>query len=45
MFCNRRRLMEIQRLIREKQLDVVWTCNGRANEVDPELLAALYDSG
>jgi len=45
MFCNRRRLMEIHRLIKERHLDVVWTCNGRTNEVDPELLAALYDSG
>lgn len=45
MFCNRRRLMEMHRLIKERGLDVVWTCNGRANEVDPELLAALYEAG
>lgn len=45
MFCNRRRLMEIHQLIKEKQLDVVWTCNGRANEVDAELLKALQEAG
>ncbi len=45
MFCNRRRLLEICRLIGERDLDIVWTCNARANEVDPEMLAVMKKAG
>ncbi|MFA6000837.1 MAG: radical SAM protein [Thermoleophilia bacterium] len=45
MICSRKRLLEICRLIGERRLDIVWTCNARANEVDPEMLAAMKKSG
>ena len=45
MICNRRRLLEICRLIGERDLDIVWTCNARANEVDPEMLAVMKKAG
>jgi len=45
MICNRRRLMEICRLIGERGLDIAWTCNARADEVDPEMLAAMKQAG
>lgn len=45
MICNRRRLLEICRLIEERGLDIAWTCSARANEVDPEMLAAMKRSG
>lgn len=45
MFCNRRRLVELCRLIDEKGLKVAWTCNGRANEVNPEILAKMKQAG
>lgn len=45
MVCNRRRLLEICRLIGERNLDIAWTCSGRANEVDPEMLVAMRGAG
>ncbi|MHB8158965.1 MAG: B12-binding domain-containing radical SAM protein [Thermoleophilia bacterium] len=45
MVCNRKRLLEICRLIGERRLDIAWTCNSRANEVDPEMLAAMRRAG
>jgi len=45
MICNRRRLMEICGLIGERNLDIVWTCNARTNEVDPEMLQAMKKAG
>lgn len=45
VICNRRRLMEICRLIGERELDIAWTCSARANEVDPEMLSAMKKAG
>lgn len=45
MVCKRSRLLEICRLIKERNLDIAWTCSSRANEVDPEMLAAMKDAG
>lgn len=45
MVCNRRRLLEICDLIRERNLDIAWTCSSRANEVNPELLKAMKQAG
>ncbi len=45
MVCNRRRLLEICRLIGESGLDIVWTCSARANEVDLEMLQAMKKAG
>ncbi|MDO8736253.1 MAG: radical SAM protein [Thermoleophilia bacterium] len=45
MVCNRRRLLEICDLILANGLDIVWTCSARANEVDPEMLAAMKRAG
>ncbi|MHB8859788.1 MAG: B12-binding domain-containing radical SAM protein [Thermoleophilia bacterium] len=45
MVCNRKRLLEICRLIRERQLGVVWNCNSRADEVDLEMLRAMKQAG
>lgn len=45
MVCNRRRLLEICDLIVANGLDIVWTCSARANEVDPEMLAAMKRAG
>jgi radical SAM superfamily enzyme YgiQ (UPF0313 family) len=43
--CNRRRLIEMCRLMEERQLDLAWTCSSRANEVDPEMLVAMEKAG
>lgn len=43
--CNRRRLMEMCRLMMERGLDMAWTCSSRANEVDPEMLAMMKKAG
>lgn len=45
VICNRRRLLEICRLIKDNDLNIVWTCSSRANEVDYEMLEAMKDAG
>jgi radical SAM superfamily enzyme YgiQ (UPF0313 family) len=45
MICSRPRLLEICELISKRGLDIAWTCNSRANEVDPEMLAAMKKAG
>ena len=45
MVCKRSRLLEICGLIKARNLDIAWTCSSRANEVDPEMLAAMKDAG
>ena len=45
MICNRKRLLEICRLIGERGLDIAWTCNSRASEVDPEMLERAREAG
>ncbi|MHB1360972.1 MAG: B12-binding domain-containing radical SAM protein [Thermoleophilia bacterium] len=45
MICNRKRLLEICRLINERNLDIAWTCSARANEVDAEMLSAMKKAG
>lgn len=41
----RGRVMEICALIREKKLDLTWSCMTRVDLVDPELLAAMRSAG
>lgn len=45
MFCSRKRLFELCELIDQRGLDISWTCNGRANEINPEVLAAMKGAG
>ncbi len=45
MICNRKRLMEICRLIKKHKLDIAWTCSARANEVDLEMLIQMRGAG
>jgi anaerobic magnesium-protoporphyrin IX monomethyl ester cyclase len=45
MFCSRKRLFELCDLIKRRGLDISWTCNGRANEINPEVLAAMKGAG
>ncbi len=45
MICGRNRLREMCSLIQERSLDIAWTCNSRASEVDPEMLAWAKKAG
>lgn len=42
---NKKRVMEICRLLKERKLDIAWTCFTRVNVVDEELLNAMKDAG
>jgi radical SAM superfamily enzyme YgiQ (UPF0313 family) len=41
----RQRVMDFCRLLKERALDVSWSCNVRANELDLELLKTMKDAG
>jgi radical SAM superfamily enzyme YgiQ (UPF0313 family) len=45
VICNRKRLMEMCRLILERKLDIAWTCSARANEIDTEMLETMKTAG
>ncbi len=45
MICSRNRLLEMCSLIEDRGLDIAWTCNSRASEVDPEMLARARKAG
>ena len=42
---NRKRVIEVCKLIIEKKLPVTWTCLSRVNTVDPEMLAIMKQAG
>jgi anaerobic magnesium-protoporphyrin IX monomethyl ester cyclase len=42
---DRERVFELCRQLVEKQLKIVWYCNGRVNLMTEELLAAMYAAG
>ena len=39
------RVMDICREIRDRNLEVVWSCMGRTDTVDPEMLAEMFSAG
>lgn len=42
---NRERVIDLCRLMIENNLDINWSCNGRVNELDPELLGYMKRAG
>ena len=42
---DKKRVFELCELIKDKGLDVVWYCNGRANLMQEDMLKAMYDAG
>ena len=42
---DRERVFEFCRQLGEKQMKIVWYCNGRVNLMTEELLAAMYNAG
>ncbi|OQX78939.1 MAG: hypothetical protein B6D56_08080 [Candidatus Omnitrophica bacterium 4484_70.1] len=43
--CNRKWVMEICNLIKDKKLNILWGCNGRVDNVDEEMLKCMKESG
>jgi anaerobic magnesium-protoporphyrin IX monomethyl ester cyclase len=43
--ADRAYAMELMRLLIRAKLDLVWSCNTRADKVDPELLDMMYTAG
>lgn len=42
---DRKRVIEICRLIKEQGIDILWTCETRVNLVDEEMLGIMSDAG
>lgn len=42
---NRKRIMALCNLIREEDIDITWSCNGRADFVDLDMLKEMKKSG
>ena len=42
---NRKRVLEICALLKQKNLDIIWACRSRIDTVDSELLAIMYETG
>ncbi len=42
---NRKFVVELMRLMVAEKLDLLWSCNTRADRVDPELLDMMYAAG
>lgn len=42
---NKKWTMELMELMIREKLDLTWTCNTRADRIDPELLGAMYAAG
>ncbi|MDP2933289.1 MAG: radical SAM protein, partial [bacterium] len=42
---NRDFVMELMRLVIEAKLNLLWSCNTRADRVDPDLLRLMYQAG
>ncbi len=43
--ASRRRMLEFCRLMVERKVGVIWTCTGRVDMVDAEMLAAMHAAG
>ena len=42
---NKRRVIEFCRRLREEKIKLIWTCNGRVDTLDDEMLAEMKKSG
>ncbi|MBF0234778.1 MAG: radical SAM protein [Desulfamplus sp.] len=42
---NKKRVVEFCRRLRQEKLNIIWTCNGRVDNLDGEMLAAMKGSG
>ncbi|MBU1044845.1 MAG: B12-binding domain-containing radical SAM protein [Candidatus Omnitrophica bacterium] len=42
---NRKRVLDICALLKQKNIDIIWACRSRIDTVDPELLAIMYKTG
>jgi radical SAM superfamily enzyme YgiQ (UPF0313 family) len=42
---DKKRVLEICRLMRERRLDIAWVCSARAQRLDKETLQAMRDAG
>ena len=42
---NRQRVMEFCRRLREEKINLIWTCNGRVDNLDDEMLEEMKKSG
>ncbi|MGA2400205.1 MAG: radical SAM protein [Syntrophobacteraceae bacterium] len=42
---NRRRVIEFCRRVREQKFDIIWTCNGRVDTIDDEMLSEMKKAG
>ncbi|MDH3346847.1 MAG: radical SAM protein [Desulfobulbaceae bacterium] len=42
---NKKRVIEFCRRLREEKLDIIWTCNGRVDTLDDEMLSEMKKSG
>jgi anaerobic magnesium-protoporphyrin IX monomethyl ester cyclase len=42
---DRKRVFDFAKLLKERNLEVIWDCNGRVNLMQKDLLSAMYDAG
>ncbi len=42
---NKKRVIEFCHRLRDEKIDIIWTCNGRADTVDDEMLREMKKSG
>lgn len=42
---NKKRVIEFCNRLREEKLDIIWTCNGRVDTLDDEMLAEMKKAG
>jgi anaerobic magnesium-protoporphyrin IX monomethyl ester cyclase len=42
---NRKRVIEFCRRVREEKFDLLWTCNGRVDTIDDEMLSEMKKAG
>lgn len=43
--ASKKRVLDICKGIKERNLDITWICSSRVNNVDPEMLAIMKDAG
>jgi anaerobic magnesium-protoporphyrin IX monomethyl ester cyclase len=42
---NKKRVIEFCQRLRDEKLDIIWTCNGRVDTIDDEMLKEMKQSG
>lgn len=42
---NKKRVIEFCQRLRDEKIDIIWTCNGRVDTIDDEILAEMKASG